>query len=137
MKQLLALGLVALSLTGAAAPAFARSDISELSAMSLLPVAVSVAAPVALLSAGATLTVVAIEATSAGTVWVMERASDGARASVTLSGAALEGSAAFIGGAVMVTAFSAGTLLSTAGRALCFIPNARGRALLYNERVTR
>jgi len=131
------MGIVALALASTAAPATARNDSSELSAVSMLPVAISVAAPVALLSAGAALTVVAVEATSAGTVWVLERASDGARASVTLSHAALESSTAFIGGAVMVTAFSAGTVLSTAGRALCFIPNASGRALLYNERVTR
>ena len=57
----------------------------------MLPVAVSVAAPVMILSAGAVLTVVAVEATSAGTVWVLERASDGARASVRLGARAADG----------------------------------------------
>ncbi len=140
MKTLLVLTTIALALAGTAPPARAHgnnSDVSAISAVSMLPVAVSVAAPVALLSAGAALTVVAVEATSAGTVWVLERASDGARASVTLSGAALEGASAFVGGAVMVTAFSAGVVLSTAGRAICFVPNAVGKALLHNERVTR
>ncbi len=110
---------------------------SDASALSALPVAVSVAAPVALLSAGAALTVVAVEATSVGTVWVLERASDGARASVTVSGALVGGVSVVAGTAVVVTAFSAGWVLSAAGQAICFIPNEIGKALLYNERVTR
>jgi len=90
-----------------------------------------------ILSAGATLTVVAIEATSAGTVWVLERASDGARASVTLSAQAAAGLSIGVGTAVVVTAFSAGWVLSEAGKAIAYIPNAIGAALLYNERITR
>ena len=45
----------------------------------------SVAAPVMILSGGVMLTVVAVEASAEGTVWVLERASDGARFSVTVS----------------------------------------------------
>ncbi len=78
-----------------------------------------------------------MEATSAGTVWVLERASDGARASVTLSGAVVGGVSVAAGTAVLVTAFSAGWVLSATGQAICFIPNEIGKALLYNERVTR
>ena len=44
----------------------AQSALSEASALSMLPVTVSIAAPVMILSAGAMLTVVAVEATSAG-----------------------------------------------------------------------
>jgi hypothetical protein len=106
---------------------------SDASALSLLPVAVSVAAPVAILSAGAMLTVVAVEASAVGTVWVLERASDGARASVNLASNAVVG----LGTAVMVTAVSAGWVLSAAGEAIAFIPNELGGALLYNERISR
>ena len=74
-----------------AAGAAAQSTISEASALSVLPIAVSVAAPVAILSAGAALIVVAVEATSTGAVWVLERASDGARASVRLVGHGVAG----------------------------------------------
>lgn len=42
-----------------------------------------------------------------------------------------------VGSAVVVTALSAGSVLSAAGQAVCFIPNQIGAALLYNERVTR
>jgi hypothetical protein len=37
----------------------------------------------------------------------------------------------------MVTALTSGYVLSAAGQAIAFIPNEIGRALLYNERVTR
>jgi hypothetical protein len=139
MKTLLVLTALSLALAGATAVTQAqpRGGLSDLSAMSILPVAVSVVAPVALLSAGAVLTVVAVEASSAGTVWVLERASDGARASVTLSGAALAGASMLVGGVVMLTAFSAGVVLSAAGKALCYVPNEIGKSLLHNERVTR
>ena len=115
----------------------AHNDLSEASALSALPIAVSVVAPVALLSAGAMLGVVAVEATSAGTVWVLERASDGARASVKLSAQAAGGASVLAGTAVLVTAMSTGWVLSAAGRAIAFIPNELGAALLHNERVTR
>ncbi|WP_280153569.1 hypothetical protein [Piscinibacter sp. XHJ-5] len=111
--------------------------LSDASALSTLPIAVSLAAPVMIVSAGAALTIVAVEATSAGTVWVLERASDGARASVTLGAEAAGGLSVAAGTAVMVSAFSAGWVLSAAGRAIAYIPNEIGNALLYNERVTR
>jgi hypothetical protein len=118
-------------------PARAHVNTSDASALSALPVAVSVAAPAMLLSGGVMLTVVAVEASAEGTVWVLERASDGARASVTLSAAAVGGVSVVAGTAVVVTAFSAGWVLSTAGRALAYIPNEIGAALLHNERLTR
>lgn len=115
----------------------AHSDASELSALSLLPVAVSVAAPSMLLAGGAVLTVVSVQASAAGTVWVLERASDGARATLHFSGHAVQGAALSLDGAVTVTALASGYLLSAAGHAIAFVPNEIGRALLYNERVTR
>lgn len=128
----------ALLVSQLATPAQAHpTQASDASVLSALPIAVSVAAPVALLSAGAMLSVVAVEATSAGTVWVLESASDGARASVRLSAQAAGGLSVAAGTTVMVTAMSAGWVLSAAGRAIAFIPNEIGAALLYNERVTR
>ena len=115
----------------------AQSSVSDASALSLLPVAISVTAPVAILSAGAVLTVVAVEATSAGTLWMLERASDGARASVRLGARAAEGASTLVGTAVVVTAISTGWVLSAASQAIAFIPNELGAALLYNERITR
>jgi hypothetical protein len=132
---------VALALAGAHAPAQAQSAVSEASALSMLPVAISVAAPVALgasvLASGAVFTVVAVEASARGTVWVLERAADGLRISVTLASAAAAGVSLAVGTGVVVTALAAGWVLSAAGKAIAFIPNEMGKALVYNERVSR
>ena len=136
--------LLAFALTVPALPAAAHGHppphpgaVSELSALSMLPVAVSVAAPIGLLSAGAALGVVAVEAAADGTVWILERASDGARASLAFSGALAGGASLAAGTVVVCMALSAGWVLSAAGHAIAFIPNEIGKALLYNERITR
>jgi len=111
----------------------ARAQASEASALSALPVGVLSAAPVAVLASGVNLTVSAVEASAAGTTWVLERAADGARASVKLAGNA----SVAVGSSVAVTAMAAGYVLSVAGQAVAFIPNEIGASMLYNERVTR
>ena len=112
-------------------------SLSDASLLSTVPIAVSVAAPVMILSAGATLTVVAVEASATGTVWVLERASDGARATLRLSGQSAAALSTAVGTAVVVTAISTGWVLSAASEAIAFIPNEIGKALLYNERIYR
>jgi len=111
----------------------ARAQASEASALSALPIGVLSAAPVAVLASGANLTVSAVEASAAGTTWVLERAADGARASVKLAGNA----SVAVGTSVAVTAMAAGYVLSVAGQAVAFIPNEIGASMLYNERITR
>ena len=106
---------------------------SDVSAVSLLPVAISVAAPVAVVSAGAALTIVAVDASARGTGWVLERASDGARATVELAGHASVG----LGTVVVASVVGTGWVLSAAGQVIAFIPNEIGAALLYNERIGR
>lgn len=139
MNRRLSSLLIALALALPTLPAAAHrsNGASELSALSMLPVALSVAAPVGLLVSGAAFTVVAVEAASDGTVWVLERASDGARASVTLGSAVVGGVSLAAGAVVVCTAMSAGWVLSSAGKAIAYIPNELGRALLHNERITR
>lgn len=127
----------------------AQSEASALSAVSALPVAsvvvgtsaaasAVVAIPVALSTAGAVLLVRTVESTARGTVYVLERASDGASASASIEvlGKGLAGASLVVGASVVVTAVSAGVVLSAAGEAIAFIPNALGRALLHNERLT-
>lgn len=128
---------VAATLALPSAQASAQSTISDAGALSALPIAVSVAAPVAVLSAGAALTVVSVEATSTGAIWVLERAADGTRASVRLGGRGVAGASVAAGTVVVATALSTGLVLSAAGEAIASIPNELGRALLYNERITR
>jgi len=129
--------LMSLALLAQAPTARAQSAVSEASALSLLPVGVSVEATGLLLSAGTSLVIVAVESTARGTVWVLERASDGARLSVRFTGQVVGGVSTAVGTTVAVLAIGSGVVLSAAGQALAFIPNEIGKALLYNEQVTR
>ena len=110
-----------------------NSQASAVSALSALRIGVLSAAPVAIVASGANLTVRAVETSVGGTTWVLERTADGLRASVKLAG----NSSVEIGTSVVVTAVASGNVLSAAGKAIAFIPNDIGAALLYNERVTR
>jgi hypothetical protein len=128
---------VAMLLAATMGQASAHSNAADLSVLSGLPVVISVAAPLMVLSAGATLTVVAVQASATGTTWILERASDGVRSSLTLSAQAAGGLSVVAGTAVLVTAVSTGWVLSAASRVIAFVPNEVGAALLHNEKVTR
>lgn len=125
----------------------AQSEASAISAVSALPLAsvvlgasavagAVVALPVVLSTTGAVLVVRAVESTARGTVYLLERASDGARSSVEVLGKGVAAASMVAGASVVVTVVSAGVVLSAAGEALAFIPNALGRALMHNERLT-
>lgn len=124
----------------------AQNNASTLSAISLLPMASVVLASQAaagvadvsatVLVAGAQLSVRAVESTARGTVYVLERASDGVRISVEVTARAAGAASLAVGTAVTVITLSAGVILSVAGEAIAFIPNAVGRALMHNQRLT-
>jgi len=124
----------------ALSPAHAANDpsgVSELSAISMLPVAMVATAGSAVIAGTASLTVVAVEASAEGVTWIVERASDGVRATVRF---AREASGALLiaaGQMITVVAMGTGWLLCNAGRALAFVPNEAGSRLLYSQRVTR
>ncbi len=142
-------GLAGALALGAAGGAQAQSEASAaLSGLFVLPVAsvvtgasvvagAVVVVPAVLSTAGAVLVVRAVEVSARGTVIVLERLSDGARVSVELAGKAAGEVSVGVGMSVTVSVIGAGVVLSAAGEAIAFIPNALGRALLYNERVTR
>jgi hypothetical protein len=114
------------------------ADLSAASGLSLsVPVAISVTAPAALLVSGAAFTVVAIQTLAEGTVWVLERASDGLRVSVRFGSEVAGVSAVAVGTVIVTTIVAAGCVLSAAGEAIAFIPNELGRSLLHDERITR
>lgn len=109
----------------------------EPSAASALPIVVSVAVPVMLVAGAGTLVVKGVEASADGVGWVVENSVDGARSSLRFTGKAVGASAVAVGTVISVTAISTGWVLSTAGQAIAFIPNEIGKALLYNEKVSR
>ena len=139
--------LTVFALAGSPMRAQAQSEASALSTLPLASVVVAgsaasattgalVALPVALSVGGAVLTVRAVEVSVRGTVYLLERASDGAQASIVLAGRGLGALSVGVGTVVAVSVVGAGVVLSVAGEAMAFIPNALGRALLHNERVT-
>ena len=138
------------ALTGATASFYAKaqSDTTALSTLSALPMAsviisgaaasgAALAVPVALSTAGGVLVVRLVEVSARGTVYVLERASDGVRTSVEIAGSAVAGTALSVGTLVTVSVIGSGVVLSAAGDAIAFLPNALGRALLHNERLTQ
>lgn len=144
MKSLLAATLLTAALFSGAA--HARNDLSTVSVVSALPLAslavpasaaadALVAIPVALSTAGSTLVVRSVQASAHSTVYVFERASDGAKASVEVAHRIGQPVSVAVGTAVTVSVLGAGIVLSVGGEAIAFIPNAMGRALLHNERM--
>ena len=147
MKKIVSGLLVALTLASAGiALAHAHGEASALSSLSALPVvsivggsAIAgsvVAVPLALSVTGAVLTVTAIEASAHGVVLVLERASDGAKASVELMNRSLESLAIGVGAVGVCSVIGTGVVLSVASEAIVFLPNALGRALLHDERLS-
>ena len=92
--------------------------------------------PVVFSAAGAVLAVKAVASATRKTVYVLERASDGAHASIEVVGKGIASTAMVAGASVVVSVVGAGAMLSVLGEAIAFIPNALGRALLHNERLT-
>jgi len=128
--------LAAVAIAVAPAAQAHGSELSQASALSGLSVAASVMAPVGLLSAGAVLTVTAVKVTADGVVWVLERAADGASAVVALGASAAVGTSVAVGTAVTCSAVGTGWVLSAAGEALLYVPDALGASLLYDQQVT-
>ena len=96
----------------------------------------AVALPVALAASGAALLVKSVDVGARGTICVLERASDGATATIEIAGRIAERMTLRTGQAVQVSVVGAGAVLSVAGAAIAFVPSELGRALLHNERLT-
>lgn len=141
LKQLVFAGVLSVGFLHCAV---AQNDASAASSASAMPLGsvvgasagAVVAIPVAFSTVGAVLAIKGIEASAKGTVYVLERVSDGARASVEVSGKVAGGISTAVGTVVTVSLLSTGVALSVAGQVIAFIPNEVGKALLHNERVT-
>ena len=144
-----ALAAVCATVASALCPLKAQAQSEASVAVSMLPVASVVAAvsiagaatsaevalPAAFSVTGAQLSVVAVQASAEGAVYVLERVSDGAKASVRVLGKAANDTSVVVGTAVTVSAISTGVLLLAAGKVLAFLPNTIGHALLHNEKL--
>ncbi len=143
----LAVGITLTTLAPTQAHAHRNDGLSGISALSMLPIASvaiagagasvgAVAIPVALSTSGALLVVKSVEVSARGMICVLERASDGAIASIELAGRVAERGSLVVGRSVEVSVVGAGVVLSAMGEVIAFVPNELGRALLHNERIT-
>lgn len=152
MKKAIANSILALTLSCGAvlAPvsAHAQSDASR--AASTLPVAsvvlsaaaagtaasAVVAVPAALSVAGSQLAIKSVQVSADAVVYVLERASDGAQASVRVSLGAGHYSIKQVDTVVSVVVTATGVMLVATGEVLAYIPNEAGRALLHSAKLS-
>ncbi|QSI76909.1 hypothetical protein [Niveibacterium microcysteis] len=133
-------GGILVALIAGATPAFAARDASQASAQSSAAVSSAVGAVVGgsaeALSAGGELSVVVIERGSEATVLVLKQLGSGVEVSVKLAGQAAGGLSVAVGTTVQVMTEAAGYVLTSAGKAIAFVPNEVGNSLLQHTRLT-
>jgi hypothetical protein len=76
-----------------------------------------------------------VKAVGESTEVVLTNVADGASATVRLSGEAAKGLSTAVGNTVQATAMSTGYMLVASGKAIAFIPNEIGTALLHHSKV--
>jgi len=112
----------------------ASSEGSVLSAA--VPVSLALAGSALVLQGSTRLTLVSVQASAEGTVWLLERAVDGARFVVRFTAGGLRAASTMVGAVLAASALSTGWLLCANGEAMAFVPNADGARLMANERIT-
>lgn len=134
MKRLLLLSLLCLT-TAAANANGANSELSRASEALSGAAGIVVLGSMSAVAASGYVIIASVDAVADGSVIVLKGASDRATASVKLSAKAAEGLSRAAGQAVTVTAISTGHVLVMSGKAIAFIPNEIGQALIHHSRV--
>jgi hypothetical protein len=125
-------------LLGPAGVAGAATQSDAVSRHSEASLAASVEVPVAVaeaLSAGAALSVTAVEASGGAVALTVSAVGAGASAVVRVSAEMARALGIAVGTVVVVTAVSAGWILSVAGESLCFVANELARPHLHSRRL--
>jgi hypothetical protein len=117
------------------ATAYAGQSLSEASVAIPAASGVVILGSMSVLAASAVVTVKSVEVVGDGAVIVLNGASDMASASVKLSAQAAKGLSLTAGTVVNVAAVSTGHVLVAGGKAIAFIPNEIGTALLHQSKV--
>ena len=140
MKRLLplCLSLSLLTLSVAAAGpvhAAASENLSKGSQNLSQGSAVVVAGSMSMLVASGQVVVASVETVGEGIVIVLKGASEAGGASIQMSTQAAKGLSLAAGTVVNVVALSTGHMLVLSGKAIAFIPNELGKALLHHSKV--
>ncbi|HTH77789.1 MAG TPA: hypothetical protein VL593_02340 [Ramlibacter sp.] len=124
----------AFSLAFVAGGTRAQSEAEALGDLCALPIA-SVSPP-GVLSSGAVFVVKRVDETAYATAYSLERVSDGTHVSIEIATRGVRHVTVLAGALVKATLLNTGMVLTAGSEAIAFVPNALGRALLHNERVT-
>lgn len=117
------------------AGAHAAGGVSEASLAIPAASGVVVMGSMSMLAASGQVVVKSVEAVGDGSVIVLNGVAEGVSASVRLSGRAAQELSLAAGTVVKVVALSTGHMLILAGKAIAFIPNEVGTALLHQSKV--
>jgi len=136
MKRILpALLLALLGFTCHAGQAAGHSAASHASNASANLSGVVVGGSILAVAAGGSVVVASASAVTEGIELVLESTIDASRATVRLSGRALGGVSLAAGTTLEVVGASTGYVLVMSGKALAFLPNEAGKALLHHARA--
>ncbi|WP_292041209.1 hypothetical protein [Massilia sp. UBA6681] len=133
MKRLLFVALLGLACSATHAAGHAGQ--SELSNASANLSGVVVGGSLLTLAATGSVVVASVRTVGDGLEVVLEGAADASRATVRLSGRATAGVSLAAGTALEVVTASTGYVLVMSGKAIAFLPNEAGKALLHHSRA--
>lgn len=136
MKNLLAISLLcAASLTAQAA----NSDTTNASDNASMASAIVLVGSMSVLAAAGEIVIDKVEDVADGSVLALKSAARGASAaataSVKLSQKAMQGLSLTAGTVVKVVAVSTGHMLVLSGKAIAYVPNAAGNAILHHSKA--
>lgn len=132
MKRLFLAALLGLACTAAQANGNGQSELSNASAKLS---GVVVGGSILTLAATGSVVVASVRTVGDGIEVVLASAADASRATVRLSGRLAAGVSLAAGTAVEVVTASTGYVLVASGKALAFLPNEAGKALLHHSRA--
>jgi len=135
MQRVLAVSLISLALAGGpafAAPPGAPSAPSQASANLS---AVVVGGSILTVAAAGSVVVASVRTVGDGLEIVLESAVDASRATVRLSSKVAGGLSLATGTVLEVVTASTGQVLVMSGKAIAFLPNEAGKALLHHDRA--
>lgn len=136
MKRILLAALLGLACTAAHAAGHAgHPGQSELSNASANLSGVVVGGSILTLAATGSVVVASVRTVGDAIEVVLENAADASRATVRLSGRAAAGVSLAAGTALEVVTASTGYVLVMSGKAIAFLPNEAGKALLHHSRA--
>lgn len=87
------------------------------------------------ITASGSFVIESVKASTTGVVMVLHASGDAASLTLQLSGEVIQHAALASGTLIEISAVSTGHLLIAAGKAIAFIPNELGKALLHHEQI--